>query len=251
MTRLLVRSSKATHGPNSAAGFKVPAWYHAGFWSRVAKSDGCWLWLGAIGACGYGTFTCLQVREGPLPAHRVAYAIAHGTVPAGLNVMHNCDVRACVRPDHLILGTHLDNMQDAARKGRIVCDVVERACPRCTTPWRTRKAYSGPCPRCRDRVKSARASAVRRSVRTAEAVARLADFLPASYPALVAKVGEHRASIFARHFGLYHYTTSKNLAHVAIDMGLSRERCRQIVVRVCEILGAEPRTVWGRQGEAA
>ena len=253
MTRLLVRSSKATHGPHAAAGFKVPARYHAGFWSRVAKADGCWLWLGPTGICGYGMFSCAQIREGPLPAHRVAYAIAHGHTPAGRVIMHSCDNKICVNPIHLTAGSQGDNTRDAIAKGRWApgCHTVVRECPRCGQPRRTIKSFRGPCKKCHYRATRAALSAVRCAGQTFLAHARLAPFLPRSYADLVVKVGEHRASIFARHFGLYHYTTSKNLAHVATDMGLSRERCRQIVVRVCEILGAEPRTVWGRQGEAA
>jgi hypothetical protein len=52
-------------------------------------------------------------------AHRVAYVLAHGDIPAGSAVMHSCDVRACVNPAHLRLGTQQDNIRDASAKGRL------------------------------------------------------------------------------------------------------------------------------------
>lgn len=53
-----------------------------------------------------------------MQAHRVAWEMAHGPIPLGLEVLHRCDRPWCVRPDHLNLGTHQDNMHDMARKGR-------------------------------------------------------------------------------------------------------------------------------------
>lgn len=87
------------------------------FWSKVEKTDGCWLWKGAMSSHGYGTVTVNQKRY---RAHRLAYELTNGPIPTGLQVMHVCDVPACVNPAHLRLGTVADNIGDAVSKGRVV-----------------------------------------------------------------------------------------------------------------------------------
>lgn len=88
------------------------------FWSKVAKAepDDCWLWKGHRDHGGYGRFT----RDGrSATAHRTAWELANGPVPGGLMVLHHCDVRACVNPAHLYVGTASDNMRDGVSRGGV------------------------------------------------------------------------------------------------------------------------------------
>ena len=79
-------------------------------------AGGCWLWAGALHTQGYGL---IKRKDGvQLRAHRLAYELAYGAIPAGSFVCHRCDDRQCVRPSHLFLGTHDDNMADMVAKGR-------------------------------------------------------------------------------------------------------------------------------------
>jgi hypothetical protein len=87
------------------------------FWEKVKTGDGCWTWTGSLSGHGYGTI-CLDGRGTQTGAHRASWLLHHGEIPRGLYVLHKCDNRACVRPDHLYLGTHQQNMTDMARKNR-------------------------------------------------------------------------------------------------------------------------------------
>lgn len=92
----------------------------ARFWSKVERlpdAPGCWLWTGAVNACGYGTSGHPVVRKTAL-AHRLAYEWLVGPIPAGMCVLHSCDVPSCVNPSHLRLGTQYDNAQDRERRRR-------------------------------------------------------------------------------------------------------------------------------------
>lgn len=85
------------------------------FWEHVQKSEECWIWTGSISAYGYG-LTCRNSKTER--AHRMAYELTYGQIPEGTLVLHKCDNRACVRPDHLFLGTQSDNIKDMDNKGR-------------------------------------------------------------------------------------------------------------------------------------
>lgn len=78
-------------------------------------NSGCWLWTGAVTKHGHGTF---HVKRKTVSAHRLAFERSKGKIPDGLYVLHKCDVRCCVNPDHLWIGTQSDNLKDMASKGR-------------------------------------------------------------------------------------------------------------------------------------
>lgn len=85
---------------------------------RVAVGDeeSCWEWLGSKDAKGYGTTG--GIRGLPGKAHRAVYQVFEGEIPEGMCVLHRCDNPGCVNPNHLWLGTQLENIADRDRKGR-------------------------------------------------------------------------------------------------------------------------------------
>lgn len=90
----------------------------ARFWAMVTKTDGCWIWDGAASNKGYGQVNPGRHSMSPALAHRVSWELANGPIPDGVCVLHRCDVRLCVRPDHLFLGGIAENNLDMARKRR-------------------------------------------------------------------------------------------------------------------------------------
>jgi len=81
------------------------------FWEKVEirKTDDCWEWTGALGGSGYGH---ILMDKKTIDAHRVSYVLANGEIPNGLEVLHCCNNKKCVNPNHLKLGTQRDNMID-------------------------------------------------------------------------------------------------------------------------------------------
>lgn len=105
----------------------LPVPYAAGndeaFWSRVEKSDGCWEWTGSKTAQGYGNVRLPTGTNGY--AHRVAYTLAIGEIPAGKVLDHLCRNRSCVRPDHLEPVSQRENVL----RGASAYGPLKTACP--------------------------------------------------------------------------------------------------------------------------
>jgi hypothetical protein len=80
-----------------------------------ANAAGCVIWNGSLNNKGYGQ---IGHNRRVVLAHRLSYELRHGEIPKGLQVLHRCDVPACINPDHLFLGDTIANMADMHAKGR-------------------------------------------------------------------------------------------------------------------------------------
>lgn len=85
------------------------------FWAKIEKTKSCWIWKAAL-TNGYGVFGI--GGQSIEKAHRIVWILKRGPIPKGMFVCHRCDVRACVKPAHLFLGTVYDNNDDMIAKGR-------------------------------------------------------------------------------------------------------------------------------------
>lgn len=86
------------------------------FWKKVDKRtpDECWMWKGSLS----NRYGALHVDGKEVRASRFSYELHYGPISDGLCVLHHCDTPGCVNPNHLWLGTQLENVHDRDRKGR-------------------------------------------------------------------------------------------------------------------------------------
>lgn len=94
----------------------------ARFMTKIDDSNGtgCWEWTGSIYSSGYGQFYYGEIngKEKQGKAHKAAWILLRGPVAEGMQVLHKCHNRRCCNPNHLYLGTHMDNMKDREEAGR-------------------------------------------------------------------------------------------------------------------------------------
>lgn len=91
------------------------------FWKQVVivpYDNGCWLWSGHTNQKGYGQIGRGAAGAGEIKAHALSWIIHYGRIPEGKCVLHRCDNPPCVNPNHLWIGTRLDNNRDSVSKGR-------------------------------------------------------------------------------------------------------------------------------------
>ena len=100
----------------------------------------CKLWPGPVMSTGYGRMFYNGKRE---TAHRVIWEMSFGPIPPGLCVCHSCDVKLCIEPEHLFLGTNRENILDMWNKSRGYKESKKLKCKRDHNNWKTRRSERG------------------------------------------------------------------------------------------------------------
>lgn len=93
------------------------------FWKYVQKTETCWIWSGGKTTGGYGKFNPTH-KSGWEKSHRFSWTLHFGEIPEGKVVCHKCNMKLCVRPDHLYVATSRENTLDAMRDG--LCPIGEK-----------------------------------------------------------------------------------------------------------------------------
>jgi hypothetical protein len=91
------------------------------FYRNVEKTDTCWIWHGTVTNHGYGQLSMgLRGKCTFISSHRLSWILANKKdIPSGMEILHSCDNKLCVNPNHLSVGTHQKNMQEAKERNRI------------------------------------------------------------------------------------------------------------------------------------
>lgn len=116
------RDARLKSGNSRSCGCRDEERQRFGRLHEVDQVTGCWNWMGSVVHSGYGMF---KLEDKARLAHRVSYAFRFGPIPDGLCVLHGCDNRRCVNPDHLSLGDNSENMVDMIVKQRGTARLTE------------------------------------------------------------------------------------------------------------------------------
>lgn len=99
--------------------------------------SGCWLWGGFLDRDGYGQYTAVQGTTAR--AHRVAYELLVGAIPAGLELDHLCRNRACVNPEHMRVATRRENTIADGAVSPTALNARKAECPKCGGEYTVKK----------------------------------------------------------------------------------------------------------------